>query len=173
MGQAQINVRTWACSRTSIARTKQAALTHNVRGKELKCACKKRCYYTRLVYKLFRKIYIPICKMSYALTINQTPRHPLTSTHLQTPHCVKMSCHCHLASDARPALLRWQVPHLVTHESHKLQHQKLLCLIDNFYGSNCNCQLHTAILQYVDSFAGIITQNFIGQLNWLLGMFVI
>ena len=36
MGQAQINVRTWACSRTSIARTKQAALTHNVRGKELR-----------------------------------------------------------------------------------------------------------------------------------------
>ena len=33
MGQAQINVRTQACSRTSIARTKQAALTH--RGKEL------------------------------------------------------------------------------------------------------------------------------------------
>ena len=32
MGQAQINVRTQACSRTSIARTKQAALTHNVRG---------------------------------------------------------------------------------------------------------------------------------------------
>ena len=32
MGQAQINVRTRACSRTSIARTKQAALTHNVRG---------------------------------------------------------------------------------------------------------------------------------------------
>ena len=38
MGQAQINVRTRACSRTSIARTKQAALTHNVRGKELKNA---------------------------------------------------------------------------------------------------------------------------------------
>ena len=38
MRQAQINVRTRACSRTSIARTKQAALTHNVRGKELK-AC--------------------------------------------------------------------------------------------------------------------------------------
>ena len=38
MGQAQINVRTRACSRTSIARTKQAALTHNVRGKELKAA---------------------------------------------------------------------------------------------------------------------------------------
>ena len=37
MGQAQINVRTRACSRTSIARTKQAALTHNVRGKELRC----------------------------------------------------------------------------------------------------------------------------------------
>ena len=36
MGQAQINVRIRACSRTSIARTKQAALTHNVRGKELK-----------------------------------------------------------------------------------------------------------------------------------------
>ena len=35
MGQAQINVRTRACSRASIARTKQAALTHNVRGKEL------------------------------------------------------------------------------------------------------------------------------------------
>ena len=39
MGQAQINVRTRACSRTSIARTKQAALTHNVRGKELTCYC--------------------------------------------------------------------------------------------------------------------------------------
>ena len=38
MRQAQINVRTRACSRTSIARTKQAALTHNVRGKELKDA---------------------------------------------------------------------------------------------------------------------------------------
>ena len=37
MRQAQINVRTRACSRTSIARTKQAALTHNVRGKELTC----------------------------------------------------------------------------------------------------------------------------------------
>ena len=36
MGQAQINVRTRACSGTFIARTKQAALTHNVRGKELK-----------------------------------------------------------------------------------------------------------------------------------------
>ena len=38
MGQAQINVRTRACSRTSIARTRQAALTHNVRGKELSWA---------------------------------------------------------------------------------------------------------------------------------------
>ena len=38
MGQAQINVRTRACSGTFIARTKQAALTHNVRGKELKKA---------------------------------------------------------------------------------------------------------------------------------------
>ena len=38
MGQAQINVRTRACSRTSIARTKQAALTHSVRGKEFKCS---------------------------------------------------------------------------------------------------------------------------------------
>ena len=36
MGQAQINVRTRACSRTSIARTKQAALTHSVRGKRLR-----------------------------------------------------------------------------------------------------------------------------------------
>ena len=36
MGQAQINVRTRACSRTSIARTKQTALTHSVRGKRLK-----------------------------------------------------------------------------------------------------------------------------------------
>ena len=36
MGQAQINVRTRACSRTFIARTKQAALTHHVRGKELR-----------------------------------------------------------------------------------------------------------------------------------------
>ena len=41
MGQAQINVRTRACSRTSIARTRQAALTHNVRGKELKKHNKK------------------------------------------------------------------------------------------------------------------------------------
>ena len=39
MRQAQINVRTRACSRTSIARTKQAALTHNVRGKELSHLC--------------------------------------------------------------------------------------------------------------------------------------
>ena len=37
MGQAQLNVRTRACSRTFIARTKQAALTH-VRGKELMAA---------------------------------------------------------------------------------------------------------------------------------------
>ena len=35
MGQAQINVKTRACSWTFIARTKQVALTHNVRGKEL------------------------------------------------------------------------------------------------------------------------------------------
>ena len=42
MRQAQINVRTRACSRTSIARTKQAALTHNVRGKELKKKKKKK-----------------------------------------------------------------------------------------------------------------------------------
>ena len=43
MGQAQINVRTRACSGTSIARTKQAALTHNVRGKELRAG-------TRVIY---------------------------------------------------------------------------------------------------------------------------
>ena len=37
MGQAQINVRTRACSGTFIARTKQAALTHNqCKGKRLK-----------------------------------------------------------------------------------------------------------------------------------------
>ena len=42
MGQAQINVRTRACSRTSIARTKQAALTHNVRGKELRVVVRVR-----------------------------------------------------------------------------------------------------------------------------------
>ena len=42
MGQAQINVRTRACSRTSIARTRQAALTHNVRGKELRGFAKKK-----------------------------------------------------------------------------------------------------------------------------------
>ena len=42
MGQAQINVRTRACSGTFIARTKQAALTHNVRGKRLKAKKKKK-----------------------------------------------------------------------------------------------------------------------------------
>ena len=35
MGQAQINVNTRACSRTFIARTKQAALTQHVRGEKL------------------------------------------------------------------------------------------------------------------------------------------
>ena len=35
MGQAQINVRTRACSRTSIARTKQAALTQ-CKGEKVK-----------------------------------------------------------------------------------------------------------------------------------------
>ena len=44
MGQAQINVRTRACSGTFIARTKQAALTHNVRGKRLKCR-----YFSRML----------------------------------------------------------------------------------------------------------------------------
>ena len=42
MGQAQINVRTQACSGTFIARTKQAALTHNVRGKRLKVTDESR-----------------------------------------------------------------------------------------------------------------------------------
>ena len=51
MGQAQINVRTRACSTTSIARTKQAALTHNVRGKELNNHC---C--VRLVWNDFREV---------------------------------------------------------------------------------------------------------------------
>ena len=41
MGQAQINVRIRACSGTFIARTKQAALTHNVRGKELRTKATK------------------------------------------------------------------------------------------------------------------------------------
>ena len=49
MGQAQINVRTRACSRTSIARTKQAALTHNVRGKELKSIC---CQFNQFIMPL-------------------------------------------------------------------------------------------------------------------------
>ena len=35
MGHAQINVRTRACSRTFIVRSKQAALTHNISGKEI------------------------------------------------------------------------------------------------------------------------------------------
>ena len=44
MGQAQINVRTRACSGTFIARTKQAALTHNVRGKRLNKAHRKMAF---------------------------------------------------------------------------------------------------------------------------------
>ena len=47
MGQAQINVRTRACSRTSIARTKQAALTHNVRGKELRTDTTREFFFKR------------------------------------------------------------------------------------------------------------------------------
>ena len=35
MGHAQMNVRTRACSRTFIVRSTQAALTLNIRGKEL------------------------------------------------------------------------------------------------------------------------------------------
>ena len=46
MGQAQINVRTRACSRTSIARTRPAALTHNVRGKELNQVIKVNVFFT-------------------------------------------------------------------------------------------------------------------------------
>ena len=53
MGQAQINVRIRACSRTSIARTKQAALTHNVRGKELRGA---DCGVLGLLYNIFGNI---------------------------------------------------------------------------------------------------------------------
>ena len=53
MRQAQINVRTRACSRTSIARTKQAALTHNVRGKELK---QFHCILNMSMMKIFAKI---------------------------------------------------------------------------------------------------------------------
>ena len=43
MGQAQINVRTLACRRTFIAGTKQAALTHNVRGKRLTISVLQAC----------------------------------------------------------------------------------------------------------------------------------
>ena len=41
MGQAQINVRTRACSGTFIARTKQAALTHKCKGEKVKKKKKK------------------------------------------------------------------------------------------------------------------------------------
>ena len=36
MGHVQMNVRTRACSRTFIVGRKQADLTHNIRGKELR-----------------------------------------------------------------------------------------------------------------------------------------
>ena len=61
MRQAQINVRTRACSRTSIARTKQAALTHNVRGKELiVCTVGIICIIFEFTNKtfLYHKIYL-------------------------------------------------------------------------------------------------------------------
>ena len=64
MGQAQINVRTRACSRTSIARTRQAALTPNVRGKELiLLAC------TQSVDNLFHALMV-LCENEYFLTSN-------------------------------------------------------------------------------------------------------
>ena len=50
MGQAQINVRTRACSRTSIARTKQAALTHSVRGKRLISSISQQSYSCKTEY---------------------------------------------------------------------------------------------------------------------------
>ena len=56
MGQAQINVRTRACSGTFIARTKQAALTHNVRGKELNSSC-TQLYAVIFFYSLYFRIY--------------------------------------------------------------------------------------------------------------------
>ena len=52
MGQAQINVRTRACSTSMsfIARTKQAALTHHVRGKELVL-----CIVSMIRYDMYRR----------------------------------------------------------------------------------------------------------------------
>ena len=50
MGQAQINVRTRACSRTFIARIKQAALTHHVRGKEL-IKKQQRSYFSHIMQR--------------------------------------------------------------------------------------------------------------------------
>ena len=56
MGQAQINVRIRACSRTSIARTKQAALTHNVRGKEITLTLNKSiCILSKFVLHAVRR----------------------------------------------------------------------------------------------------------------------
>ena len=64
MGQAQINVRTRACSRTSIARTRQAALTHNVRGKELSTALRLwSCVLTKFCDSHLQK------KINYVATI--------------------------------------------------------------------------------------------------------
>ena len=53
MGQAQINVRTRACSGTFIARTKQAALTHNVRGKRLRALSRAELFYEDTLHKLW------------------------------------------------------------------------------------------------------------------------
>ena len=59
MGQAQINVRTRACSRTSIARTKQAALTHNVRGKEIRgMVAREGCVYKQKALSVTRNVVV-------------------------------------------------------------------------------------------------------------------
>ena len=67
MRQAQINVRTRACSRTSIARTKQAALTHNVRGKEL-----NRFSFMRYFRLSYTDVLISIAKHSIPSTSAKT-----------------------------------------------------------------------------------------------------
>ena len=87
MRQAQINVRTRACSRTSIARTEQAALTHNVRGKELR----------------------PPAGRQYGMSISQQPlnRSLPNFQQLLLKAKLKVSVHLHMgnyANTLRPAL---------------------------------------------------------------------
>ena len=80
MRQAQINVRTRACSRTSIARTKQAALTHNVRGKELNTGVAVRTGHN-LSYTIIILILKSIERVTFHL-VYQCQRPPLPETAL-------------------------------------------------------------------------------------------